>query len=47
VAKVIGGGGGGPPGLAQAGGKEPGKLGEALQLARKLIGEQLAAAASA
>jgi alanyl-tRNA synthetase len=43
LAKVIGGGGGGPPGLAQAGGKEPGKLDEALQLARNLVREQLAA----
>jgi alanyl-tRNA synthetase len=42
LAKVIGGGGGGPPSLAQAGGKEPAKLGEALALARKLAGEQLA-----
>src|SRR5262249_1161698 len=42
LAKVIGGGGGGPPSLAQAGGKEPGKLGEALALARKLAEEQLA-----
>jgi alanyl-tRNA synthetase len=42
VAKVVGGGGGGKPTMAQAGGKEPGKLGEALALARKLAGEQLA-----
>jgi alanyl-tRNA synthetase len=42
VAKVVGGGGGGKPTLAQAGGKEPGKLGEALQLGRKLASEQLA-----
>ena len=42
VAKVVGGGGGGKPTMAQAGGKEPGKLAEALDLARKLAGEQLA-----
>ncbi len=41
IAKVVGGGGGGKPTMAQAGGKEPGKLGEALQLARQLVGEQL------
>jgi alanyl-tRNA synthetase len=43
IAKVIGGGGGGKPTMAQAGGKEPAKLGEALQLARKLAAEQLGA----
>jgi alanyl-tRNA synthetase len=42
VAKVVGGGGGGKPDMAQAGGKEPAKLGEALELARKLATEQLA-----
>jgi alanyl-tRNA synthetase len=42
VAKVVGGGGGGKPTMAQAGGKEPAKLGEALQLGKKVIGEQLA-----
>jgi alanyl-tRNA synthetase len=42
VAKAVGGGGGGKPTMAQAGGKEPAKLPEALQLARKLVGEQLA-----
>jgi alanyl-tRNA synthetase len=42
VAKVVGGKGGGPPtGIAQAGGKEAGKLGEALQLAKKLAIEKL------
>src|SRR5262249_49663242 len=39
VAKVVGGGGGGKPTLAQAGGKDPAKLPEALQLARKLASE--------
>ena len=43
VAKVVGGGGGGKPAMAQAGGKDPGKLTEALELAKKLAGEQLAA----
>jgi alanyl-tRNA synthetase len=42
VAKVVGGGGGGKPTLAQAGGKEPAKLNEALDLAKKLASEQLA-----
>ncbi len=41
VAKVVGGGGGGKPTLAQAGGKEPAKLPEALQAAKKLAGEML------
>jgi alanyl-tRNA synthetase len=42
VAKVVGGKGGGPPtGIAQAGGKDTDKLGEALQLARKLALEKL------
>ncbi len=42
VAKVVGGAGGGKPTMAQAGGKEPAKLGEALALARKVASEQLA-----
>lgn len=42
VAKVVGGGGGGKPTMAQAGGKEPAKLGEALALASRLAGEGLA-----
>jgi len=41
VAKVVGGGGGGKPTMAQAGGKEPGKLPEALRLAVKLATELL------
>jgi alanyl-tRNA synthetase len=42
VAKVVGGKGGGPPtGIAQAGGKDASKLGEALQLAKKLAGQKL------
>lgn len=39
VAKVCGGGGGGKPALAQAGGKDASKLGEALELARKMLAE--------
>jgi alanyl-tRNA synthetase len=41
VARVVGGGGGGKPTLAQAGGKEPEKLKEALQLAQNLTRQQL------
>jgi alanyl-tRNA synthetase len=41
VAKVVGGGGGGKPTMAQAGGKEPAKLSEALGLAQQLAKEQL------
>jgi alanyl-tRNA synthetase len=41
AAKAVGGKGGGRPNLAQAGGKEPAKLGEALETARKLAGQQL------
>jgi alanyl-tRNA synthetase len=41
AAKVVGGKGGGNPTLAQAGGKDPGKLAEALALAARLAGEQL------
>ncbi|MFC2122066.1 alanine--tRNA ligase [Bacteroidota bacterium] len=37
VAAVTGGGGGGKAGLAQAGGKDKGKLDEALQLVKKLV----------
>jgi alanyl-tRNA synthetase len=43
VARVVGGRGGGRPDMAQAGGNDPSKLGEALQLARKLVGEKLGA----
>jgi alanyl-tRNA synthetase len=41
IAKVVGGGGGGRPTMAQAGGKEPARLGEALDLARTLVRDQL------
>lgn len=42
VARVCGGGGGGRPDLAQAGGKDPAKIKEALELAEKIIKEQIA-----
>src|SRR5205814_9904302 len=41
VAKVVGGKGGGKPSMAQAGGKDPAKLAEAMQQAKKLASEQL------
>jgi alanyl-tRNA synthetase len=41
AAAIVGGKGGGRPDMAQAGGKDPARLGEALQLARKLANEQL------
>lgn len=43
VAAVVGGKGGGKPTMAQAGGKEPEKLGDAMELAKKLAAEQLGA----
>jgi alanyl-tRNA synthetase len=42
VAKVVGGSGGGKPDLAQAGGKEPGKLSAAIQQAITVINQMLA-----
>ena len=42
AAKIVGGGGGGRPDLAQAGGKEPAKLGQALDAAKTFMREQLA-----
>ena len=41
VAQVVGGGGGGKPTLAQAGGKDVSKVGEALQMVPGLVAEQL------
>ena len=43
VAQALGGGGGGRPDLAQAGGKEPKRLPEALDVARKTIAEMIGA----
>jgi alanyl-tRNA synthetase len=39
AARVAGGGGGGRPDFAQAGGKDPSKLADALQAAERLVGE--------
>ena len=41
VAAVVGGGGGGPPDMAQAGGKNPAKLDEALKVGEQWIREKL------
>jgi alanyl-tRNA synthetase len=41
VAKVVGGGGGGRPDMAQAGGKDPEKLPEALAIVPKLVEQAL------
>jgi alanyl-tRNA synthetase len=41
AATVVGGGGGGRDNVAQAGGSDPGKLGEALDAARKAIESKL------
>jgi len=41
VAQVVGGGGGGKPTLAQAGGKDVSKVGEALQIVSGLVAEYL------
>jgi alanyl-tRNA synthetase len=43
VAQAVGGGGGGRPDLAQAGGKEPAKLPEALQVAERTIAAMIGA----
>lgn len=45
AASLCGGGGGGKPQLAQAGGREPGKLKEAFQLVRSLIRQEVEAKA--
>lgn len=42
IAAVCGGGGGGRPDMAQAGGKDPSKLGEALKLSEQLVRRQIA-----
>ncbi|MEX2671251.1 MAG: alanine--tRNA ligase [Phycisphaeraceae bacterium] len=43
VAKVAGGGGGGRPDMAQAGGKDPAKLDEALDTARRFVMQKISA----
>lgn len=43
VARLVGGGGGGRPDMAQAGGKDPARLDEALRTASQIIQRQLAA----
>ncbi|MDX6652642.1 MAG: alanyl-tRNA synthetase [Solirubrobacterales bacterium] len=43
AAELVGGGGGGRENAAQAGGKDPSRLGEALELARGMIEDELAA----
>jgi alanyl-tRNA synthetase len=42
LAKIVGGGGGGRPTLATAGGRDPSKLGEALDAAGETLAEMLA-----
>jgi alanyl-tRNA synthetase len=42
IAEIIGGGGGGRPNMAQAGGKDPEKLDEALDRAYRIVVEALA-----
>jgi len=41
IAPVVGGKGGGRPDMAQAGGKDPARLGEAIEKAREIIGEMI------
>jgi alanyl-tRNA synthetase len=41
IAPIVGGGGGGRPQMAQAGGKKPAKIGDALARAAELIKEKL------
>ena len=47
AARRVGGGGGGRPGMAQAGGKDPAALPQALRLVKDLVREQLAAGSEA
>ena len=41
VARIVGGGGGGPPTMAQAGGRQPEKLPEALEAGRAWVRAKL------
>ncbi|WP_428389495.1 alanine--tRNA ligase [Mucisphaera sp.] len=43
VAPVVGGGGGGRPDMAQAGGKDPSKVNDALEAARQFVAEKVSA----
>ena len=42
IAPIVGGGGGGRPGMAQAGGKDPSKIDEALEKGAEFIKAKLA-----
>ncbi|NLA40965.1 MAG: hypothetical protein GX874_06095, partial [Smithella sp.] len=42
IAPVVGGGGGGRPQMAQAGGKDPGKLPEAMEKAKEMVRQAFA-----
>lgn len=42
VAPIVGGGGGGKPDLAQAGGKDPSKINEAIETAKSIVQQKLA-----
>lgn len=41
IASLVGGGGGGRPNMAQAGGKNPGGIGDALKKAAEVLSQQL------
>ena len=41
IARIVGGGGGGKPTMAQAGGRDPGRLDDALHQASRILEEQL------
>ncbi|MEE8391290.1 MAG: alanine--tRNA ligase, partial [Anaerolineae bacterium] len=41
IARIVGGGGGGKPSMAQAGGRDPGRLDDALHQASRILEEQL------
>ena len=41
LAPIVGGGGGGRPDFAEAGGKDPSKIGDLLDAAKKIVGDAL------
>ena len=41
IARIVGGGGGGKPTMAQAGGRDPGRLDDALHQVSRILEEQL------